>query len=210
MRKLIGTIAALVVLAVLAALGVNIFRNSGPRERVKGEDGEKIIVEELSWYNHGEKQDGRIFKPAGENGDNLESLSDRPVVIFFHDPIKTDFAESMLTNLSSQGVVGYSTSCPDKSRDIETIIKKMGKEDFACEDLIFIMADQYSADAVVKAIIKVGNRTAGLILFEPALQSKAGATVAQHSSEILTITSEQMGQCRSLVEDYMEIRGAFK
>lgn len=210
MRKLIVTIAALVVLALLAALGINLFRNSGPRDRVKGDDGEKIIVEELSWYIHGDKQNGRIFKPTDENGNCPDSLGTRPVAMFFHDPMKSEMPESLLKSLSSMGVIGYSASCPEKSKDIETLIKRMGRESFATEDLLFVMADSYSADAVVKAIIKVGHKTAGLILFEPALQGKSGATVAQHSNEILSISSEQMPQKMSLVEDYMEVRGAFK
>lgn len=210
MKKLIATIAALIVLVLLAALGINLFQNSGPRKRVKGDGGEKIIVEELSWYIHGEKHTGKLFKPTDENGNCPDSLGTRPVALFFHDPMKSDAPESMLKSLSSMGVIGYSAACPDKPKDIETIIRRMGKESFATEDLLFVMADTYSADAVVKAIIKVGSKTAGLILFEPALQGKSGATVAQHSNEILSISSEQMHQKMSLVEDYMEVRGAFK
>ena len=210
MKKLIGTIVAVILLALLGVLGINIFKGMGPRERVKAEDGERLVVEDLGWYSHGEKQCGKIWKPADENGCFPDSMGTRPVVIFFHDPMKSKEAGSLISRLVSQGVIGYTIACPDKEKDIETIIRKMGKESFADKDLIFIIADTYAADATVKAILKVGSKTAGLILIGHELQGKSAVTVRQHASEILEIDKNQKSQALDLITDYMEIRGAFK
>lgn len=210
MKKIIAAIAAVVILAILGALGINIFRNMGPRDREKAENGSTLVVEELSWYNHGEKQGGKVWKPGDENGNFSDSLGTRPVAMFFHDPVKGAYAESIVKRLASQGVIGYTTSCPEKSKDIESLIKRMGKQSFADQDRIFIIADTYAADAVVKAMLNVGRKTAGLVLIEPMLQGKSAVTAKRYGNEILSISPEQKGEAFSLMEDYMELRGAFK
>lgn len=54
--------------AMLGIVGLNLFKDAGPRERMKAENGSRIIVEELSFYRHGDKVFGKIFKPTDENG----------------------------------------------------------------------------------------------------------------------------------------------
>ena len=104
MKKFIATLAALIILALLGLLGVNLFRNSGPRERIKAENGSKIIVEELSYYRNNGKLFGKVYKPAGEDG--YFSGTDYPTVVFFHEQLKTNLPESVLKALVPEGIVG--------------------------------------------------------------------------------------------------------
>jgi len=210
MKKFILALVAVLLLAILGILGINIFKGSGPRERIKAESGGKLIVEELSYYNHGDKMFGKLYKPANEDGDFPDSLGSRPVVMFIHEPLKTAYAESMLKSLTSQGLIGYVADCPAKSKGIDFLVKKIGKEKFTSEGMIFIIADAFSAEATVESVSRIGSKIAGLVLIEPALQNKAAIIAQKHESEILTITSDKKSSAVEQIVDYMELRGAFK
>ena len=50
MKKVIISVVASLLVSLLGIIGLNIFKESSPRERVKAENGSRIIVEELSFY----------------------------------------------------------------------------------------------------------------------------------------------------------------
>ena len=176
MKKVIISVIILIVLALRAVLGIRLVNEGSPRSHETTREGTEIISEALSWYRGGEKISGKIFKPCDENGVFDTSFGARPLVVFFHDPMKTASAGKLIARLVPMGVIGYSVDCPAKAEDMSFLISKMGKQEYVDKDRIFIIADSSSSDKAVNALLKVGRKTAGAILLEPRLQGKAGWT----------------------------------
>lgn len=210
MKKVIISVVASLLVALLGIIGLNIFKESSPRERVKAENGSRIIVEELSFYRHGDKIFGKVFKPADENGFFPDSLGPRPVVVFFHEPLKTAFPEGLVKSLVPEGLVGYTTAFHENAKDISFMVKKIGKEKFADAERIILIADSFSTEAAVKASYRLGRAVSGLILIEPELSEKASRLVPKLGYEVLTIDAAGKTSARTSILDYLETRGALK
>ncbi len=210
MKKVIISAVASLLVALLGIIGLNIFKESSPRERVKAENGSRIIVEELSFYRHGDKIFGKVFKPADENGFFPDSLGPRPVVVFFHEPLKTAFPEGLVKSLVPEGLVGYTTAFHENAKDISFMVKKIGKEKFADAERIILIADSFSTEAAVKASYRLGRAVSGLILIEPELNEKASRLVPKLGYEVLTIDAAGKTSARTSILDYLETRGALK
>ena len=201
MKKVIISLVSSLLVALLGIVGLNLFKDKGPRERVKADNGSRIIVEELSFYRHNDKIFGKVFKPADEKGFFPDSLGPRPVIVFFHEPLKTAFPE---------GLVGYSTAFHENARDISFMVKKIGKEKFADSERIILIADSFSSEAVVKASYKLGKAVSGLVLIEPELGEKESRLVPKLGYEVLTIDTAGKTSARTTILDYLETRGALK
>ena len=210
MKKVIISVVASLLVSLLGIIGLNIFKESSPRERVKAENGSRIIVEELSFYRHGDKIFGKVFKPADENGFFPDSLGPRPVVVFFHEPLKTAFPEGLVKSLVPEGLVGYTTAFHENAKDISFMVKKIGKEKFADAERIILIADSFSTEAAVKASYRLGRAVSGLILIEPELNEKASRLVPKLGYEVLTIDAAGKTSARTFILDYLETRGALK
>ena len=63
MKKVIVSLVTSLLVALLGVVGLNMLKDSGPRERVKAENGSRIIMEELSFYKHNDKIFGKVLKP---------------------------------------------------------------------------------------------------------------------------------------------------
>ncbi len=210
MKKVIVSLAVSVLVAILGIIGLNIFKESSPRERVKAENGSMIIVEELSYYHGGDKIFGKVFKPADENGFFPDSLGPRPVVIFFHEPLKTAYPEGFVKALVPEGLVGYTTAFHEKEKDVEFMVRKVSKEKFADRDRIYLVADTFASDAVVRATYRLGKAVSGLILIEPDLSDKAAAFVPKLGYDVLSIDASGRSSAKVSAIDYLELRGALK
>lgn len=210
MKKVIVSLIVSLLVALLGIIGLNIFKNASPRERVKAENGSKIIVEELSFYKHNDKIFGKVYKPADENGFFPDSLGPRPVVIFFHEPLKTAYPEGLAKGLVPEGLICYSTAFHENSKDVEFMIKKVGKEKFADPSMIILIGDAYSSDAVVKAAYKMKKGVNGVVLIEPDLSEKASKLVPRLGYDVLTIDTAGKTSARATILDYLELRGALK
>ena len=117
MKKLIIALVSAILLSILGIAGLNYMKS-----------GSKIIVEEMSYYVSGEKIFGKLFKPADENGNFPDSLGPLPLVLFFHEPLKTEWAENMMKSLVSKGLVGYTCGFRGSDKDVEALVKRMRKE----------------------------------------------------------------------------------
>lgn len=210
MKKLVISLVTSLLVALLGIIGLNIFKNSGPRERVKAENGSRIIVEELSFYHNNDKIFGKVFKPADEKGFFPDSLGPRPVVIFFHEPLKTAYPEGFVKALVPEGLIGYTTAFHEKEKDVEFMVKKVGKERFADSDRIFLACDAFASEAVVKAAYKMKKTVSGLILIEPELSDKTAGLVPKLGYDILTIDAAGKSSAKVRTIDYLELRGALK
>ncbi len=210
MKKVIVSLIASLLVALLGIIGLNIFKDAGPRERIKAENGSKIIMEELSFYRHNDKIFGKVFKPADEKGFFPDSLGPRPVIVFFHEPLKTAFPEGLVKSLVPEGLIGYTTAFHENARDISFMVKKIGKEKFADSERIIIIADSFSSEAVVKASYKLGKAVSGLVLIEPELGEKESRLVPKLGYEVLTIDTAGKTSARTTILDYLETRGALK
>ena len=210
MKKVIISLVTSLLVALLGIVGLNIFKNSGPRERVKAENGSRIIVEELSFYRHNDKIFGKVFKPADEKGFFPDSLGPRPVIVFFHEPLKTAFPEGLVKSLVPEGLVGYTTAFHENANDIKFMVKKIGKEKFADAERIILIADTFSAEAVVRASYKLGKAVSGLILISPELDEKDSRIIPKIGYEVLTINDAGKTSARNTILDYLETRGALK
>ena len=210
MKKVIVSIVASLLAALLGIIGLNLFKEASPRERVKAENGSRIIVEELSFYHHNDKIFGKVFKPADENGFFPDSLGPRPVVIFFHEPLKTTYPEGFVKALVPEGLVGYTTAFHEKDKDVEFMVKKVSKEKFADRDRIYLASDAFASEAVVKAAYRLGKAVGGLMLIEPELSEKTSALVPKLGYDVLTVSTSEKASVKSAAIDYLELRGALK
>lgn len=210
MKKVIVSLVSSLLVALLGVIGLNMLKGDGPRERVKAENGSRIIVEELSFYNHRDKVFGKVFKPADSNGFFPDSLGPRPVVVFFHEPLKTAYPEAFVKSLVPEGLIGYSTAFHEKGKDVEFIVKKISKERFADSDRIFLVSDTFASEAVVKAAYKMRKAVSGLILFEPQLSDKTAGLIPKLGYDVLTIDASGKSSAKATTIDYLELRGALK
>ena len=210
MKKIILSLVSVVLLGLLGLFGLNYLKKSNPRERISTPDGSRIIVEEMSYYIGGDKVFGRVYKPADENGNYPDSLGPKPVVIFLHEPLKTDFPESVVKSVVPDGVVGYVSSFKGKAKDAVSIVKRVAREKFAEPDMVFLIGDSSTGDALVQAAAKLGSRIQGLVLVEPALTGRSSELYQRYGKEFLTIDASAKEGAVPLIEDYLETRGALK
>ena len=210
MKKVIVSLISALLVALLGVIGLNIFKNASPRERVKAENGSRIIVEELSFYHGNDKIFGKVFKPADEKGFFPDSLGPRPVVIFFHEPLKTAYPEGFVKALVPEGLIGYTTTFHEKDKDVEFMVKKISKERFADSDRIYLVGDSFASEAVVKAAYKLKKAVSGLILIEPELSDKTAGLVPRLGYDVLTIDAAGKASAKTAAIDYLELRGALK
>lgn len=210
MKKVIVSLISALLVALLGVIGLNIFKNASPRERVKAENGSRIIVEELSFYHGNDKIFGKVFKPADEKGFFPDSLGPRPVVIFFHEPLKTAYPEGFVKALVPEGLIGYTTAFHEKDKDVEFMVKKISKERFADSDRIYLVGDSFTSEAVVKAAYKLKKAVSGLILIEPELSDKTAGLVPRLGYDVLTIDAAGKASAKTAAIDYLELRGALK
>ena len=210
MKKIIISIAGAVLLALLGILGLNYLKNGGPRERVVSPAGSKIIVEEMSYYIGGDKFFGRIFKPTDDNGNFPDSLGPMPVVVYFHEPLKTEWPENLVKSLVHHGIIGYTCGFRGKDKDAVNLLKRIGKEEFVQPGMLFVVSDASCGNQVVNAVSKLGHKIQGLTLVEPQLTGKANETYLRYGREFLTIGTAEKENAISLLEDYLEERGALK
>ena len=187
MKKLIISIGSAILLALLAIIGLNIYSGRGPRERVKAPDGSKVVTEELSYYVQGKKVFGKLFRPDDSDA------SKKPLVIYFHEPLKTGYPETVLKTLVTEGLVGYATGFRGKDKDAVTIVKRLSKEEFAEKDMVFLISDAFCADEVIVAASRLGHRIQGLVLIEPNPKGKAREIYQAYGREFLTVSSSQKG-----------------
>ena len=204
MKKIVLSIVSVVLIALLAILGLNIYSGHGPRERVNAPDGSKVVVEELSYYIRGGKVFGKVYRPEGDSSMKL------PMVVYLHEPLKTDFPESVLKTLVSDGVVGYATGFRGTDSDAAALVKRISREDFVEDRMVFLIGDTATADEVLLAAARLGHRIQGLVLVEPNPTGKARDIYQIYSKEFLTIDSSGKGNAVGLIEDYLDERGALK
>lgn len=164
------------------------FKSPGPRERVACQNGVRVIVEELSYYNHGEKVFGKIFKPGDENGNFPDSLGSRPLVIFFHSPLNSANPEKILREISSKGVVGYSACFHGLSSEITFLLRKLTRERFVSRDLVFLVSDGVADGACA------------------CVASKRRNGVTAH----LTVNAGDPASGIACIEEFLELNGALK
>lgn len=210
MKKVIVSLISALLVALLGVIGLNIFKNASPRERVKADNGSRIIVEELSFYHGNDKIFGKVFKPADEKGFFPDSLGPRPVVIFCHEPLKTAYPEGFVKALVPEGLIGYTTAFHEKDKDVEFMVKKISKERFADSDRIYLVGDSFASEAVVKAAYKLKKAVSGLILIEPELSDKTAGLVPRLGYDVLTIDAAGKASAKTAAIDYLELRGALK
>ncbi len=210
MKKVLVSLISAMLVALLGVIGLNIFRNASPRERVKAENGSRIIVEELSFYHRNDKIYGKVFKPADDKGFFPDSLGPRPVVIFFHEPLKTTYPEGFVKALVPEGLIGYTTAFHEKGKDVEFIVKKIGQERFTDRDRIYLISDTFASEAVVKAAYKLKKAVSGLMLIEPELSDKTAGLIPKLGYDVMTIDASEKSSAKAKTIDYLELRGALK
>ena len=210
MKKVIVSLIVSLLAAMLGIVGLNLFKDAGPRERMKAENGSRIIVEELSFYRHGDKVFGKIFKPTDDNVFFPYSLGPSPVIIFFHEPLKTAYPEGLLKSLVPEGLIGYSTAFHERGNDVRFMVKKIRKEKFADAERIILIADTFSAEAVTKAAYRLKKSVSGLILIEPEVSESVSRLTPKLGYEVLSVSTSEKTSARIKILDYLEIRGALK
>lgn len=210
MKKVIISIVSVILVAMLGIMGLNQMKNNGPRGRVISPTGSKIIVEEMSYYLGGEKVFGKVFKPADASGNDSVSADAMPLVIFFHEPLKTEWPENLIKSLVPSGLIGYTCGFRADERDAEALVKRLRKERMVQDDMVFLICDSSCSNEIVKAVSKLGHKIQGLVLIEPVLTGRARETYVRYGREFLTIPESSKANALPMIEDYLEERGALK
>ena len=167
-------------------------------------------ADRLMVMSGGEKVFGKVFKPADGNGNYPDSLGALPLVVFFHEPLKTEWPESLIKSLVPKGVIGYTCGFRSSDKDAESLVKRLRKEKMVMDDMVFIISDSACGNEVVKAVTKLGHKIQGLVLIEPSLTGKARETYVRYAREFLTVNESSKSNAASMIEDYLEERGALK
>ena len=209
MKKLVTTLAVIVILALAGLLGWRLFSPDSPRERLTGADGSSILSEELSYYLHGKKAFGKVYKPCDENGNFPDSLGTRPVVAFLHEPLKTAFPVRAAQRLAAQGVIAYVVSCDGQGRTARGLAGKVRGERFTDPDLFFLVADAFNAKAAVEAALRLQDKVAGMVLTGPQLDEKDLRRVTRLPYEVLSLDPEA-ADAAERIGTYLEEHGAMK
>ena len=173
MKKLIVSLSVILIAALLGIGGWYLFKSAGPRERLQGEKGSRVLVEELSFYKRREKIFGKVFKPADENGNFPDSLGTRPLVIYLHAPLVTANPEAILRTVVSKGVIGYSATFHGQKSEISFYVKKLANEPFVDDELIFLVSDGLADEAAASFASKARNRVAGHLAIDPTVPATA-------------------------------------
>ncbi len=210
MKKVILSIVSVIILALLGIVSLNQMKNNGPRGRVISPTGSKIIVEEMSYYIGGEKVFGKVFKPADSEGNYIGGDDAMPLVIFFHEPLKTEWPENLIKSLVPAGLIGYTCGFRAAEKDAEALVKRLRKEKMVQDDMVFIICDSSCGNEIVKAVSRLGHKIQGLVLIEPELSGKARETYVRYSREFLTVNEAAKPNAKTMIEDYLEERGALK
>lgn len=210
MKRVIISLVSVILLALLGIVGFNQMKNNGPRGRVISPTGSKIIVEEMSYYVGGEKVFGKVFKPADANGNYPDSLGALPLLVFFHEPLKTEWPENLIKSIVPSGVLGYTCGFRGSEKDAESLVRRLRKEKMVMDDMVFLICDSSCGNETVKAATKLGHKLQGLILIEPSLTGKARETYVRYAKEFLTINESSKPNAVQMIEDYLEERGALK
>jgi len=207
MKKLLLSLAAALVLASLGFFGWKAFGPEKVRERITTREGTNVVSEELSYYLHGKKAFGKVYKPCDEDGRSVESEGTRPVVLFFHEPLKTAFAGKKAQALAGRGIFACTFACDGNERTVRNLAAKVTGERFADRDLVFLAADGFSGGAVATAALKLKDKAAGMILFAPSLDEKTLRQLPRLPYETLSAGADaKMDE----VFAYLEEHGAMK
>ena len=181
MKKLKITGIALIAAALLTGGGYLVLKNLNPRQRVKGENGAKIVVEALSYYNSsGQKISGRIYRQEGISGK-------LPLAVFCHGFGSTmhsgdDFCKA----LASRGWAAYAFDFRGGSRnstsdgstldmsvmteveDATLVLKKLGKEKFVDRKNVFLIGQSQGGEVAALTAADLKKDVSGLVLIFPA------------------------------------------
>ena len=109
-----------------------------------------------------------------------------------------------------EGLIGDTTAFHEKGKDVEFIVKKIGKERFADSDRIYLVSDTFASEAVVKAAYKLKKTVSGLMLIEPELSDKTAGLIPKLGYDVLTIDASGKSSAKDKAIDYLELRGALK
>ncbi len=210
MKKLILSLAAAVILALLGFLGWKMLSPDHPRERLSSKADGDVLVEELSYYLHGQKAFGKVYKPCDENGRFPDSLGTRPVVIFFHEPLKTALAAKTAQGLAGRGVITYAVACDGTAKSAKGLAGKIRGEKFTDPDLLFLVADAFNGNAVIDAALQLKGKVAGAVLIEPDPDEKTARKVTRLPYKAVSVGTEEKGNLLPILCAYLEENGAMK
>ena len=141
MKKLIVTLSVILIAALLGIGGWFLFKSPGPRVRLQGEKGAKVLVEELSFYNRREKIFGKVFKPADENGNFPDSSEPARRDL---SPCPARYRQSGSDPPSGGFQRRYRLQCylPRPKSEISFYVKKLANEPFVDDELIFLISTE--------------------------------------------------------------------
>lgn len=188
----IKTIAAVtlgVIVLVAGGLwgGVKYYQSRSPRHLMKNHSGERVAVEELSYFDGLNKIYGKIYKPEADE------FGKRPALVFCHGlGVNADFGDKYCKEAVAQGYVAYAFDfrggSPDsrstgmdmtgmsvltEKEDLEFVLSHLRRERFVRKSEIYLAG--HSQGGLVASITAAEQKSkiAGLILLAPAFNIPA-------------------------------------
>ncbi len=189
--RLISCIVILAALSVGIWGGVHYMRTLSPRQVLTPEKGVTVHVEELSFFNGGEKIFGKVYKP-------IDSLSKKfPLLVYCHGLGQlSDEAKNICAQAASLGYIAYAfdfrggaensrsdgdmlnMSLKTEINDLEFILKRMRKYDKVDKDRIYLCG--HSLGGAVAGLVAADRKQdiAGAVLLAPAFNMSDMAKTA--------------------------------
>lgn len=194
-RLLTVLFVLLLAVAIVLVLGYMDIISHGKKA---SEEKCNVNVQELSFYDGGEKIFGRLFLPDTEN------LSDEPTLIYVHGyGLNGDFGEGICKAVAEMGFPAYSfdfrgggpesrssgsmmeMSVETEIKDLEIVLDRIRKMPFADKKQIYLLGHSQGGLVATMAASRKHKEVAGLILMAPAFDiPKKGKELYRREADI--------------------------
>ena len=194
----IGITAAIALIAA-GVLGGGYWwvKSLAPRETVKAkETGVKVDVEELAFYDGGEKIVGTIYRPA----DTLDEP--RPAVIYCQD---RSYGESWCRSLAGTGAVCYCFSFNSESekarvKELETVIRGIRDLRHTDKNRVFLLGEGNGCVTAATATFDKPKLVKGLILVSPGFNPLEISRKAKRYKGTVLVVDDALGRKANLAD----------
>ena len=171
-------------------------KSHGPRDTVKAEHGVKVDVEELAFYDGGNKIVGTVYRPS----DTLDEP--RTAVIYCQD---TGYGESWCRSLAGTGAVCF---CFDfngegekaRVKELETVIDGIRNLRHTDKDRVYLLGEGNGCLTAATATFDKPKLVKGLILVSPGFNPLEISRKAKRYKGTILIVDDALGRKANLEE----------
>ena len=184
------------ILMILGGIAYSLWPDSeSPRQKMRSA-GERIFVENLSFYRTGNKVPGKVYRPA------LDSLDRLPVVVYVQN---MEHGEPWCKDIAGGGWIAYSfdfSSADEKRRNQELIavIKGVKSLPYADKKRIYLLGEGAGCLSASQYAFSHPRETAGLMLISPGFNPLEISRLAKRYPRPILVMDASLGRAANLEE----------